>query len=121
VDILKKLKKQVASAMKTAYQGTTHTDPRTDHLVQRVAKKVHEEALHLYTEDRLGNAKAKAVPDLIRQGKAKLKSSSLNTFNRKIRAMVEGRQYDEESDSLPLVALTVNPEDSEDPGETTIE
>ncbi|KAH9022118.1 hypothetical protein EDB85DRAFT_2151958 [Lactarius pseudohatsudake] len=51
VDVLKKLKKQVALAMNTAYQGTTHKDPRTDHLVWRVAKKIHEERLHLYMED----------------------------------------------------------------------
>ncbi|KAH9020749.1 hypothetical protein EDB84DRAFT_1621797 [Lactarius hengduanensis] len=51
-----------AAAMKTAYQGTSHKDPRTDHLVQRVAKKVHEEKLHLYIEDRRGNSMVKAVP-----------------------------------------------------------
>ncbi len=107
--------------MKTAYQGTTHKDPRTDHLVRRVAKKVHKERLHLYTEDRRGNLKAKAVPNVLSVGEAKLKSSSLNTFNRKIRAMVEGWQYDEESDSLPQIALTLNPGDCDDPSEVVPE
>ncbi len=51
MDILKKLKKQVASSMKIAYQGTTHKGPRTDHLIWHVTKKVHEERLHLYAED----------------------------------------------------------------------
>lgn len=90
------------------YQGSTHTSPKTDHLVWRVAEKVREEQLHVYREDRAGNAKAKAVPDILAVGEAKLKSSSLNTFNRKFRAMVEGRQYDEELDSLPQVALVVD-------------
>ncbi|KAI9442062.1 hypothetical protein BJY52DRAFT_1128663, partial [Lactarius psammicola] len=121
VDVLKKLKKQVASTMKMAYQGTTHKDPRTDHLVQRVAKKIREERLHLYMEDRPGNAKAKAVPNVLLVGEAKLKSSSLSTFNRKIRAMVEGRQYDEESDSLPQIALTLDLGDSDDPSDVVVE
>ena len=47
MDILKKLKKQVVSVMKTAYQGTNHKDPKTDHLVKRVAKKVFDEGLHV--------------------------------------------------------------------------
>ncbi|KAF8256916.1 hypothetical protein EI94DRAFT_1481458, partial [Lactarius quietus] len=89
VDILKKLKKQVALAMKTAYQGTNHKDPKTDHLVHRVARKVREEELHSFTADRPGNAKAKAVLNILSVGEAKLKSSTLNTFNRKIQAMVE--------------------------------
>ncbi|KAH9011630.1 hypothetical protein EDB85DRAFT_2159783 [Lactarius pseudohatsudake] len=114
VDVLKKLKKQVTLTMNTAYQGTTHKDPRTDHLVWRVAKKIHEERLHLYTEDRPGNAKANAVPDVVSVGKTKLRSSSLTTFNRKVRAMVEGREYDEEPDSLPHISLTVNLEDSDE-------
>ncbi|KAH9036081.1 hypothetical protein EDB84DRAFT_1398153 [Lactarius hengduanensis] len=123
VDILKKLKKQVASAMKTAYQGTSHKDPRTDHLVQRVAKKVHEEKLHLYIEDRRGNSMVKAVPSILSVGEEKLKSSSLSTFNRKIRAMVEGRQYDEESDSLPhpQIALVFDTGDGDDPSEVETE
>ncbi|KAF8257110.1 hypothetical protein EI94DRAFT_1819015 [Lactarius quietus] len=36
LDILKKLKKQVATSMKTAYQGMTHKAPKTDHLVWQV-------------------------------------------------------------------------------------
>ena len=111
--ILKKLKRQVTLAMKTAYQGTTHKDPKVDRLVWRVAKKVYEEKLHLYTEDRAGNAKAKAVPDILIVGEAKLKSSSLSTFNRKIRAMIEGGKFDEESDLLPEIDLLVNIEDSD--------
>jgi hypothetical protein len=114
---LKKLKKQVALSMKTAYQGTSHKDPKTDHLVHRVARTVRDEALHSFTADRPGNAKAKAVPNILSVGEAKLKSSTLNTFNRKIRAMAEGRQYDEESNSLPQVDITANTGDSDDPDE----
>jgi hypothetical protein len=114
VDILKKLKKQVSSAMKTAYQGTTHKDPKTDHIVWRVTKKVYEEKPHVYTEDRTGNTKFKAVPDILSVGKAKLKSSSLGKFNRKIRTMIEGGKFDEELDSLPQLSLSVNHKDSDE-------
>ena len=74
----------------------------------------------MFTKDRPGNEKAKAVPNIISVGEAKLRSSSLATFNRKIRAMAEGRQYDEaytESDSLPTIALAVNFDDDEGDGE----
>ncbi len=111
MDVLKKLKKQVALAMKTAYQGITHKDARTDHLIRHVANKVHEERLHLYVEDRLGNVKAKPVPNVLAVGEAKLKLSSLGTFNHKVCAMIEGREYDKEANSLPQIALAVNAED----------
>lgn len=120
VDILKKLKKQVSTAMKTAYQGTTHKTPKTDHLVWRVANKVREEKLHSYKEDRIGNKKVKLVPDIIYVGRAKLISSSLKTFNRKIHCMVEGREYDDEADSLPQNPITILSPDSDEPSEDTV-
>ncbi|KAN0135293.1 hypothetical protein V8E53_006858 [Lactarius tabidus] len=65
VDILKKLKKQVATSMKTAYQGMTHKAPKTDHLIWRVANRVRKEMLHLYKDDRIGNKKTKLVLNMI--------------------------------------------------------
>ena len=125
VDILKKLKKRVASVMKTAYQGTTHTAPKTNHLVPRVAKKVHDKRLHVYTEDRIGNMKVKSVPNILPIGEAKLKSSLLATFNHKICAMAEGQQYVsddlEEPDKLPQIALAVNPDNGNDPDEIAVD
>ncbi|KAF8263670.1 hypothetical protein EI94DRAFT_1596143, partial [Lactarius quietus] len=121
VDVLKKLKKQVAKVMKTAYQRTTHTTPKTDHLVKRVATKIYKEN-YIY---RSGNAKVKSMPDTISVGEAKILSLSLTTFNHKICAMVDGQQYaiDKEPDLLPQCALSVNLEDSTEPelGETPVE
>lgn len=116
VDVLKKLKKQVALAMETAYQGTKHKKPDIKPLVLRVAHKVHEEMLHSYKEDRIGNKKTKPVPDIIFTGQSKLKSSSLSTFNRKVRGMVEGREYDEdvEAESLPQNTIVFNSTDGDD-------
>ena len=121
MDVLKKLKKQVALALKTAYQGTTHKVPKTDHLVRRVAKKIYDEGLHLYTEDRPGNENIKAIANILYVGQEKLRSSSLSTFNRKIRDMIEGQQYNEELDSLPQFSLAVNLEDCDDICEAVVE
>ncbi|KAF8811264.1 hypothetical protein BYT27DRAFT_7090248, partial [Phlegmacium glaucopus] len=115
IHFLKKLKKQVALAMSASYQSTTHTNPNTDHLVWIVADHIHNEKLHVYRENRPGNAKVVPTLDILDIGEEKLKSSSLATFNRKVCAMVEGRRYDEEQDSLPQFALATatNLEDSE--------
>ena len=115
IHFLKKLKKQVALAMSASYQSTTHTKPNTEHLVWIIANHIREEKLHIYKENRQGNAKAVATLDILDIGEKKLKSSSLTTFNQKVRAMVEGRRYEEEPDSLPQFALATatNLEDSD--------
>ncbi|KAI9436005.1 hypothetical protein H4582DRAFT_1817065 [Lactarius indigo] len=110
IDIIKRLKKRVSVAMKTTYQSTTHTDPKTDHLVWRVANKTD-----------LGMRKPKPVPDILAMGEMKLLSSSLDTFNRKFCAMAEGKGYDEEFDSLPQMALAVDPDGNNDADELTVE
>jgi hypothetical protein len=107
VDTLKKLMKQFSLAMETAYQGTTHKTPKTDHLVHHVVRKVQDERLHLFTEDWPRNAKAKAVLNILFAGEANLTSSTLNAFNRKVQAIVRGQQYAEEMDLLPQVDLAL--------------
>ena len=65
------------------------------------------------------------MPNILSVGEAKLKSSSLATFNCKICAMAEGRQYVsddlEEPDELPQIMLAVNPDSSDDPNEIAVE
>jgi hypothetical protein len=58
-----------------------------------VADKIQDEALQVFIQNRPGNAKVKAVVDILATGEAKLKSSSLSSFNKKISAMVNGRAY----------------------------
>lgn len=65
--------------------------------------------------------KAKAVPDILTVGEAKLKSSSLGTLNCKICTMIEGGKFDEESDLLPPLSLSVNSEDSDETHDTVVE
>lgn len=94
--------------MKLSYQNKNHSDVDTTHLVWRVANKIRDEDLQSHNKKRHGNSKIKPVIDILATGEAKLKSSTLKTFNRKLVAMVEGRLYEEEDDSLPQLSLNVD-------------
>ncbi len=107
IDYLNKIKTKVRSALKTSYQGSTHTPPDTTHLVWRVADKVRDEELQVFLADRAGNAKVKSTLDILATGEAKLKTSTLATFNRKVCAMVNGHFYEEEEDTLPPPQLSL--------------
>ncbi|KAF8957733.1 hypothetical protein BDZ97DRAFT_1669447 [Flammula alnicola] len=115
IDYLKKVKKQVATAMSTAYQSTTHTKPDTTPLVWLIANNARDEKLQTFKKDRHGNDKVIPVLDILAVGEQKLKSSSLGTFNRKIMAMKDGHLYQpepsEDTDTLPELALGRNLED----------
>jgi len=55
------------------------------------------------------------VVDILATGEAKLRSSSLATFNRKICAMVYGRNYeDEEENTIPPSQLSLEEPSDED-------
>jgi len=55
------------------------------------------------------------VVDILATGEAKLRSSSLATFNRKICAMVNGHNYeDEEEDTIPPSQLSLEEPSDED-------
>ncbi len=114
IDYLNKAKKQVSSAMKLSYQNKNHSNADTSHLIWRVANKAWDEELQAFKERRNRNSKVKAITNVLASGEAKLKSASLATFNCKICAMVEGRLYEEEDDSLPHMSLnTSNADDDE--------
>ncbi|KAJ7866346.1 hypothetical protein B0H13DRAFT_1636746, partial [Mycena leptocephala] len=88
------VKKKVAAALNTSYQSTGHTTPDTSHLVWRVQGK-----------KRPNNSRRKAVVDILKTGEAKLKSSTLGTFNKKTMAMIAGHGFaDDEEDECPTMA-----------------
>lgn len=117
IDYLQKAKKIVAQEMSTAYQNTTHTTSDTSHLVWRIANRARDCGLQLFTRKRDGNHCGKFVTDVLVVGEAKLKSSSLATFNKKVKAMVDGRRFDinvdqddgvelqDDVDELPAMSL----------------
>ena len=110
IDYLNKIKKKVTSAL-SSYQRSTHTTPDTSHLVWRLADKIWDEELQVFREKRLGNSKVKAIVDVLATGEAKLKSSSLATFNKKISAMVKGHAYEDEQDGIPQTQLSIGASD----------
>lgn len=115
IDYLYKIKKKVSTTLSASYQGTTHTPPDTSHLVWRVADSVRDDELQVFKKDRLGNSKVKSVIDILATGHAKLLSSTLATFNRKICDMVNGRIFEEEEDDpIPPLQLAVGFEETED-------
>ena len=111
IDYLNKIKKKVSSALSSSYQRSTHTTPDTSHLVWRVADKIRDEELQVYRERRTGNSKVKEVVDILATGEAKLKSSSLATFNKKISTMVKGHAYEDEQDGIPQIQLLIGGSD----------
>ena len=116
IDYLNKIKKKVSSALSSSYQRSTHTTPDTSHLVWRVADKIRDEELQAFRQKRFGNSKVKAVVDILATGEAKLKSSSLATFNKKISAMVKGHAYEDEEDGIPQTQLSIGESDGTEDG-----
>ena len=107
IDYLNKIKKKVSATLSSSYQRSSHTVPDTSHLVWRVADKIQDESLQVFIQNRPGNAKVKAVVDILATGEAKLKSSSLSSFNKKISAMANGCAYSDEDDTIPPAQLSI--------------
>jgi aspartyl/asparaginyl beta-hydroxylase (cupin superfamily) len=118
IDYLNKIKKKVSSVLSSSYQRSTHTTPDMSHLVWRVADKIRDEELQVFRVKRLGNSKVKAVVDILATGEAKLKSSSLASFNKKNSAMVKGHAYEDEQDGIPQIQLAIGVPDETEVGST---
>ncbi|KAK6978253.1 hypothetical protein R3P38DRAFT_3334302 [Favolaschia claudopus] len=86
-----------SAAIARTYQSTGHTTPNTSHLVWRVQAKIAEEKLQVFEAGRARNAQKKPA--------AKLKSSTLATFNKKTAALVAGLSFEEDEDECPAMAL----------------
>ncbi|KAJ7226521.1 hypothetical protein C8J57DRAFT_1585489 [Mycena rebaudengoi] len=98
------VKKKISAALDTAYQSTGHTTPSTSHLAWRVQENVADHDLQEFTPDRPNNSRRKATVDIKKTGEAKIKSSTLATFNKKMAAMVEGHGFqDDEEDECPAM------------------
>jgi len=113
IDYLNKAKKKVTTSLQSSYKSSKHAIPDTTNLVLQVASRVKEDELLVFKEGREDNEMVKATVDLIATGQSKLKSSSIATFNRKMAAMIEGQNYEEETDFLPRIALGLGFTDAE--------
>jgi hypothetical protein len=107
---LQNIKKQVTSELGCPYKGTSHTTPDTSDCVWKVANKVKELGLDKFEAGREGNAMAKKTVDILSLGEKRLKSSTLATFNKKVRRLHDG-YLDEDAeldiDEMPPVALSL--------------
>jgi hypothetical protein len=107
------VKKRVGTALGTVYHGSTHSSPDTSHQVWRVAEKVKQVGLQTFHLGREENQHAKPCVDILAEGEAKLQSSSLKTFNKKIHQYLAGQSVETEIDTLPPCALHTNGEEGE--------
>ncbi|KAG0695544.1 hypothetical protein DFH29DRAFT_1083321 [Suillus ampliporus] len=114
VSLLQNIKKQVRRALSIAYHGLNHTTPNMTPSIWRVANKVHELGLHMFNQDREENDSVKPVIDVLAEGEQKLKSSTLSTFNRKVREMLAGKGYEQEEDKLLSAAFDLTSTTTED-------
>ncbi|KAJ7505045.1 hypothetical protein B0H11DRAFT_1709107 [Mycena galericulata] len=104
---LQHVKKKVAAALDAAYKNTGHTTPDTAHLVWRVQQKVANEGLHEFQKGCTNNIRRKLTTDMVSVGEAKLKSSTMGTFNKKILAMIAGHGFEDlQFCSLSFVQLS---------------
>jgi hypothetical protein len=113
VNHVQDVKKRIGTALGTAYHGSTHTAPDTSNQVWCVADKVKHIELQTFCRDRDDNEQAKPCIDILSEGEAKLKSSSLKTFNRKIHQYLAGQSVEAEVDTLPRCSLQTGGEENE--------
>ena len=115
VNLLQHVRKQVGRALGIAYHGITHVSPDTSASVQTIMHKIAELGLHAFTLDREGNSSVKQVIDTLASGEHKLKSSTLATFNKKVRGMIAGEELlDTEEDEIPSVAFDHSGDNDDD-------
>ncbi|KAJ7805500.1 hypothetical protein B0H14DRAFT_2462532 [Mycena olivaceomarginata] len=80
---LQQVKKIIAAALNSAHRSNNHTTPETAHLVWRVKQRVSTEGIQQFTPTRSNNPRGKLTKNIQKVGEAKLKSSTLATFNKK--------------------------------------
>lgn len=108
VDLLQNVRKQVLRALKTGYHGITHVNPDTTAAVRKIAHTVRELELGCYKPDRDGNGTVRPIVDTLAVGEQKLRSSTLTTFNRKVKMMMEGDGFEVEPEEDEIPAINFN-------------
>lgn len=105
VALLQNVKKQVGRALGTTYSGTTHTTPDTSSSTWKVANKINELSLQVFTPDQEENDSVKPMVNILWEGEQKLKSSTLTTFNKKVQVMLAGGGFEPEEDELSAASF----------------
>ncbi|KAJ8083510.1 hypothetical protein PM082_009384 [Marasmius tenuissimus] len=116
---LQDVKKQIRRAFNTSYQGSTHSEVDTSHLVWRIADNIRDTGLDIHTPNRLMNVKS--LKDLRVCGWNAIEHTVLPSFNGKIEASKKGSvdsefEPEEDVDGLPPlgISLVVNVDTMDD-------
>jgi hypothetical protein len=105
-DLLKDVKKKVASSLEASYTGTTHKTPDVSELIWTVERKEKELGINQYQQDRDGNGKVKPVIDALANEERMIWTGSLLTFNKKLKNLVVGGAgTEDDEDELPPVDI----------------
>ena len=109
IDAVQCLKKSVGKSLATSYKSQSHQTPDTAALVQRVAAKAKEDRLQERVLNREENKACKVTTDLHAAGQKRLETT-LVTFNKKMRAVIQGKVQDSEVPALEEVDELVVPD-----------
>jgi hypothetical protein len=125
LNYLRIIKQQVNISLKLQYQGSSHTaSSSAKELVWRMANRTRDEKLQETILDR--QETYEVVPDLCVHGRQKFISSSLKTFNQKLKQYIDGKAIGEDAtmydeiDELPRVVLDLGSESDGDEGEDDV-
>lgn len=98
-----------------SYQKKTHTTANVETLVSRISEKAQDLDLNSYIQQREGYQSMKRTPNLLVSGYQKFESSSLATFNKKMKDMINNIEFDAEIDEMvPMEFGTLTANDDED-------
>lgn len=104
---LQDVKKHFGNMLDTSYKTATKTPADVAPLVWRIADTVGDLHIQEYKYHRHGsNLIPQAAPDLLASGWGKLASSTLRTFNKKMRGIIDGTGFDKEIDELTAQAFS---------------
>ncbi|THU99176.1 hypothetical protein K435DRAFT_597750, partial [Dendrothele bispora CBS 962.96] len=102
------LKKQVHTSMKAAYQKKNHKIPDLTQIVWEVASTARSYHLLERLDNHVENQTASAFTDLLAKGHQKFESSTLKTFNKKLREWVDGVPLETSEDGEPVVDMEID-------------
>ena len=104
-NVLRAAKKRLGRELKTIYRGRTHKVPDLSKSVWKVSRRAIEtRMLEKDSPDDLVDAKYKVV-DILGAGEKSLRSSTLGSFNKKVRSLSAGiltTDDGENTESLPV-------------------
>lgn len=96
-----------------AYHGITHVSPDMSASVDKITYKVRELELHVFKSDRPENYSVRPVINTLAVGAQKLKSSTLATFNSKVKGILAGKEFRVEEDEIPPTNFNFSDESNE--------